>query len=347
MLGSILRVFPFVVYRRRASELSANYIGNYRGSFLLNYLFAALAVMLATIALTLMIRSRDLSLMLLVGIAVLALVKLFLVVRMFATTHAANRHRWSEQAADMRYLSERLRPLAFMMPLGSLRPPRRDSEQYSTRIEKQSIVDWMAEAIMRDLPALEALGGMTETNTVRANPLATLRDHCLPWIEHQLNYHASNTVTLARMNDALEKWTWICSVSVIAVVCLDIALLLFDGLKYVRGGVEQAEWFPGALLVGLTAILPAWIASLNGIRFQSECHRLADRSRFMRNILLDNKQQIEGLVGDITADQNGESRLSRGSWTLAALNRGEVLAKFTVGEAADWSVLYAKHMFDT
>jgi hypothetical protein len=63
--------------------------------------------------------------------------------------------------------------------------------------------------------------------------------------------------------------------------------------------------------------------------------------------LLENRHQIEDLVEEITADQNGQSRLSRGSWTLAALVRGEALSKFTVGEAADWSVLYAKHMFDT
>src|SRR5208282_4806849 len=114
--------------------------------------------------------------------------------------------------------------------------------------EKQSIVDWMAEAVIRGLPALQALGGSPDTNTVRTNPLAALREHCLPWIEQQLNYHSGNADMLARMNNAFERLTFILSIGVIAIVCFDIALLLLEDLEYASGGVQNAHWLPGALL---------------------------------------------------------------------------------------------------
>src|SRR5262249_32902652 len=47
-------------------------------------------------------------------------------------------------------------------------------------------------------------------------------------------------------------------------------------------------------LLVLATVLPAVVANLNGIRFQSECRRLAERSAIMRTILgghLDDKQR--------------------------------------------------------
>jgi hypothetical protein len=72
---------------------------------------------------------------------------------------------------------------------------------------------------------------------------------------------------------------------VLALVAADILFIL----------AELRQWLPpedlrslhGVALsvVFLAAVLPAIVASLNGIRFQSECRRLAERSAVIRTIL--------------------------------------------------------------
>jgi hypothetical protein len=336
---------PFAAYRRRAADLSAQYIGNYRGSFLLTYGFAAAAVAMAAIALFLMVWIDDPGRRptLIAGLAVLALFKLFLVTWILRITDTANSGGWTEMAVDMRYFSERLRPMALLMPLGSLRPPRLNSEQYATRIDKQSVVDWMTEALIRSLAPVPALGDPIDGRTARANPLAVLRDRCMPWIEYQRRYHQSNSDSLKRMNRVFERVTRFLNQSVILVVAVDIGMLSLETCHCGPGFLEL-PW-SGALLVSLAAVIPAIVASLNGIIFQSECQRLFDRSSFMINIFREHGHFIESLAKDIEADLRSEAQ-QLGSWTLPALLRAEALTRFTIGEAAEWSVLYAKTMFD-
>jgi hypothetical protein len=337
---------PFAAYRRRAADLSAQFIGNYRGSFLLTYGLAAAAVALAAIALYLMVMNRDKSLdpKLIPVLAVLAIFKLRLVCVIWRITRTANYGRWTELAVDMRYFSERLRPMAFLTPLGSLRPPRLNSEQYATRIDKQSVVDWMTEALIRSLAPLPALGNPLDGRTARANPLAVLRDRCMPWIEHQRRYHASNSDSLKRMNQVFERSTRVLNLSVIGIVVVDIGVLFWEWCQPCSRNFDS--YWVGALLVSMAAVIPAIVASLNGIIFQSECQRLFDRSLFMIDIFAEHSHFIESLATDIEADLRSGAQQRVGSWTLPALLRAEALTRFTIGEAAEWSVLYAKHMSD-
>jgi hypothetical protein len=335
---------PFAAYRRRAADLSAQFIGNYRGSFLLTYGFAAAAVALAAIALYLMVMIHDpspgLKLKLMTCLVLLAILKLRLLWVIWRITRTANYWGLTELAVDMRYFSERLRPMVFLTPLGSLRPPRLNSEQYATRIDKQSVVDWMTEALIRSLARLPALGDAIDGRTARANPLAALRDRCMPWIEYQRRYHQSNSDSLKRMNQVFERFTGGLNMTVIIIVALDIGMLILEACGYAPNFFDTYR--PGALLVSMAAVIPAIVASLNGIIFQSECQRLFDRSSFMMDIFAEHSHFMEALAKDIEADLRSGAQV--GSWTLPALLRAEALTRFTIGEAAEWSVLYAKHM---
>ena len=86
------------------------------------------------------------------------------------------------------------------------------------------------------------------------------------------------------------------------------------------------------------AVLPAAVASLNGGRFQSECEKLAHRSR-----------QMVGQPGAIEAraQQLMAPPASAGSPRIAeALDLAEDVARITIDEVAEWSVLYAKDIVE-
>jgi hypothetical protein len=128
------------------------------------------------------------------------------------------------------------------------------------------------------------------------------------------------------MSRRLNQW-------VIAIVIVDLSLATLG----VAGG---AEWLPPPLenlvtraatpmLIALAAILPAAVASLNGVQFQSECSRLADRSEHMAAQL----RQLE--------ERSSLARL-RPVRLLDALRLGEDVAKSTIDEVAEWSAIYGK-----
>ena len=114
---------------------------------------------------------------------------------------------------------------------------------------------------------------------------------------------------------------------------------LFGGAarRLVVGGARAPEIAESlgdqGVLIALAAILPAAVASLNGVQFQSECSRLADRSEHMVNQL----RQLE--------DKAGLARL-RPVRILDALRLGEDIAQTTIDEVAEWSAIYGKDFIE-
>ena len=333
-------------YRRRAAELSRHFVGKYRGAFLLNYNLAAFAVTAATVSLTLMVLRRELTPSLWGAVFVLAVLEIIIVAGIFQNTRAANQGGWSEIATDFRYLSERLRPLTCLAPLGGLRPPATGTEQYATRVEKQSSVDWLADAIIRGMDPLRALRASGEENIVRLDAAAILGSPCVRWIDEQLTYHRGNSERMRKMNERLEGVSTTLIKVVISFICVDVLLLLAYRLDLFPVDIQDFVRVLKAILIGSCAVIPAFVASMNGIRFQSECQRIADRSAFMTKMLRECRKAVVDLMAVIREDRaRGVGAV--GSWTIVALMQIEMLAKLTVEEAAEWSVLYAKHMFES
>ncbi len=102
-------------------------------------------------------------------------------------------------------------------------------------------------------------------------------------------------------------------------------------------------------LVFLAAVLPAAVASLNSIRFQSECLRIAERSAVM-------VEMLEWVAGGVRGAAHTHADVARGSraapnddpgaWTLEAVELGESCAQMTSDEVAEWSVLYSRDLLE-
>ena len=238
---------------------------------------------------------------------VLGAIKLACVWTIFRTTHRANHGDWNDKAVDYRYLAERLRTMYYLPLVGSFQPPVAAPPQYASRVVRQSAADWLLDAIIRSvspasLPDLRKGNFQFQAITYQADDgqditygpvsydaailplrrvalLTSVRDS---WIQQQAIYHDRNSRTMDRIHTWAENWGKILNFTVIGFVLVDLGIVAIDILLPGKFPVLHSitPW-----LIFAAAVLPAAVGSLNGIRFQSECRRLAERSAIMRAIL--------------------------------------------------------------
>jgi hypothetical protein len=337
---------PIEAYRLRANELNAQYAGLYRGTFLLGYVLAVAAVCLAVLSIIVLLRNSSAHspgyqawwVLLWLGLA-----KLSAVIWIQRAARTANRERWAEKAVDYRYLAEGLRTMAYLPAAASFRPPPPLSAPFATRVVEQSTVDRLFHALVRQVNPAESTPAPNgqPIRPLAASALSAIRTG---WIGRQLAYHRRTAATMAAMSRRLETLANFLSVAVIAVVCADLLILVLGGLHWLPDAVADPLYKVAPWLLFTAAILPAAVAALNGVRFQSECSRLADRSERMISILEGFDRRAATLAERVaTADRRPPPpRLH----IVDALRLGEDIARVTLDEVADWSALYAKELVE-
>lgn len=379
---------PYAAYRKRATSLNYQYAGLYRGAFFLNYVVAITAVILAAISLTLLgtaghsplaeeiaavlktagITAKDVAVSpqpepwLVPLLIALALSKIGLLFFIFFNTRSANKHRWNDRAIDTRYLAERLRAMFYLPYACSQQPPAAAPPQFASRAVRQSAVDWLFDAIVRSVsPAELAAAQPAQIPSHDGSSIVQIRHLLTPqpretialvrdsWITFQADYHECNMKTMHAMHHGLEQWQRFLGWSVITIVALDIGLLFIKVFHWPDVLYPFAKaatpW-----LIAASAVLPAIVAALSGIRFQSECQALAERSDVMRAILVGRGKQRAGRYAQADnlalsiAKESAVPATDLGSWSHDVLRFTEHLATDFVQEAAEWSVVYAKEV---
>jgi hypothetical protein len=355
---------PYQRWRDRATSLNYHYAGLYRGAFLLNYLLAVIAVVLAALSLVLLVSKSDAPWLepVLLGLGAL---KLCIVIFIYRNTHRANHEQWNERAVDYRYLAERLRALYYLPRVGGYQPPAAASLQYASRVVRQSAVDWLFDAITRAVSPAEfareetitVAGGQTYQARLMRLDLLDLREAVTAvrddWIAEQAVYHKRTADTMGRLCTWTERLGSGMGLTVIGLVVADILVLIAYRWHLLPHDLAYTLHTGTPWLLFGAAILPAAVAAFNGIRFQSECRRLVDRSVVMRVMLVGRDLHAPG-----GRWQNADCLLHRlaaaeadpvnnpGAWSLHALRLTEAVAKDFVQEVAEWSVLYAKELSD-
>lgn len=399
---------PYAHYRKRATALNYHYSGQYRGAFVLNYTLAVIAVALATSSLMLLgiashtpIGEQVVALLagtppaglvsttpqswLLPTLIVLAVTKLCLVLYISKSTHRANHERWNDRAVDMRFLAERLRALYYLPRLGSFQPPAVHPPQFAARVVRQSHIDWLCEAIVRsispaDLPHASpyrlSIAGRPELSIRKllrvdaAGELERIRD---AWVAQQAVYHDRNAHGMHAMHRNMENSQQFLSLLVVGIVIADLVLIggkLAHKLHWIQLpglALDIAKYATPALIL-LSALIPAIVAALGGLRFQSECQRLAERSSVMRRLLA-GANPLEAFSSPKADPEAQATALDKASGRLhlvhqqiqrirnqqqdahnpashahLALRTAEAVAEEMIQEAAEWSVLYAKDL---
>ncbi|MGH7623944.1 MAG: hypothetical protein ACREOJ_01340, partial [Gemmatimonadaceae bacterium] len=340
----------FQSYRERARDLSTYYTGLYRGAFLVNYSLAVVAVVLAVftlvylIALTHGVASAATGLVVLIALAV---GKLAVLVVILLNTRQGNREAWNARAVDYRYLAERLRTFYYLPLAACLRPAPPRAAAYAAAALRQSVVDWLFQAIVRQASPLTGLQPVAQPTAQprvfspdALHAAATIRTS---WLQTQIDYHRVTSRTQLAMHHGIDAWVQRLNVSVIAIVAVDLAIL-----AAVAAGVD-VPWIHAAheyspMLVFFAAVLPAIVAALNSIGFQSECLRIAERSATMVRILERRRAACEQLESSIRKARNDPR--DPGAWTLETLDFAESCAQIVTDEVAEWSVLYSRNLLE-
>ncbi len=326
---------PYDSYKLRASQLSGYYAGQYRGAFLAAYALAVVAVAAAVLSLAIAPHNTgdagDPWWQALMGLGVL---KIWIVVGIFRLADRANKERLAHRAADYRYLSERLRAMTYLPKAACLRSPAPWSLPYTTRVAAQGVIDQLFAAIVRQAEPLKVLEGAREGQVVRPDAGAAMTAIREDWLIDQVDYHARNRKKLKAMSRWLEHLGRGVNGAVIAVAAADVLLLVVEGAHLLPSIYEPfLHDLLAPTLIAFAAVLPAAVASANGVRFQSECTRLADRSLQMAEEL---------------------SRLEARSWIIRsrpirivdALHLATDTARLTLDEVAEWSAIYGKEFVE-
>jgi hypothetical protein len=295
--------------------------------------------------------------------------KLFIVLFLARNARRANSGHWADRAVDYRYLAERLRALYYLPLAGSFRPPAPAPLQFSARLMHQSAADWLFNAVARsafptDLvedTSLASHDGQAEIRVRLLRPdalqaLDRLRNH---WIRGQIAYHDRNARTMHRLSRYAEQGGLLLSRAVVLIVAGDVLILLLDLLGQLPPPLAHLLHRTAPWLIAAAALLPAAVAALNGLSFQSECQRLADRSSRLHTLLAgrpgprpvpgrgDQALALSRKIAAAGTDADPDAGPDLGAWTLDALLAHERVARDCVQEVAEWSVLYAKELRDT
>ena len=327
-------------FKDRASDLSGYYASLYRGSFVLSYALAVAAVLIAVIALVLIAWSQGCELIkhnLGPILLVLGLLKLVVVFAIFRIAKSAKTMQLSQRAADYRYFSERLRTMTYLPHVGALRTIFNWSLPYTTRLSAQGVFDRLFAAVVRQAPPLTTIQGTVSGNFVRPDAKGAVEIIRTAWISGQEDYHRKNQIKLSAIKEGLEHLGKTFNILVIAIVAVDIVLAAFLFAGSLHGEKHEAvDIFIPPLLIAFAAFLPAAVAGLNGVRFQSECARLADRSKQMA-------AQLRALGARPAESAKKAGRKVR---VLDALRLAEDVTRLTIDEVAEWSAIYGKDFIE-
>lgn len=178
-----------------------------------------------------------------------------------------------------------------------------------------------------------------------AASLQIIRDN---WIGGQVAYHDRNARTMHRISEFAERWGKRMNYAVISAVLVDVALIVSELFHLLPAQLASNVHAATPWLIFLAAILPAAVAGLNGVRFQSECERLAERSAVIRAIMEGQGGIVGGRMAEATqlatsfASVQADPSRNNGAWTLEVLRLADRIAIDLVHEVTEWSVLYAK-----
>lgn len=291
----------------------------------------------------------------------LALLKLYLLWSIARNTHRAKHEHWNDRAVDYRYLAERLRALLYLPTCGAYQPPAAAPAQHAERQVHQSAVDWLCDALARGVsPATPQAGTEPITDPgprrLALDPGAALTELRSQWISKQIEYHRDNARLMGRLEGFAERAGTGLSQAVVWLVAFDIALLItYIALKLALAHpphwLEALEHYAAPVLIFFTAMLPAAVASFNGLRFQGETRRLAERSKHLVRVLTGRGLEAAALAERLAKARGKPAEDCQsndpGAWSLETLRLAERVADDCVREVADWQVLYAKELPET
>jgi hypothetical protein len=279
----------FLLHYAWADKLANYYSNIYRSSFVANYLMAALAVFFA-----LLIPATEKM------DPLWLLCELVLIFLILVITGVGNFKRWHERWIDYRLLSEQLRQLRFLSPLGLTTPAFTVPAHDTYGDPRSTWVNWHFRAIVREAGMVGA--------TIDREYLSVYRDFLSDQeITGQINYHKRNSLRFHRIHGTLHI----------------IGMVLF-GLTFLAASAHF--FWDSDVLTLCSAVFPAFGAAFYGIRTQGEFEQIAKRSEAMSAHLENLRNELE--KADFVPSYKFLGRIAE--------NTAEVMSS----ETLDWRIVF-------
>ena len=272
-----------------ADNLASYYSNIYRSSFVTNYLLAGLAVFFALLAVTAPSLEK-----------VWIFIEFLIIVSILVITIVGNRKRWHQRWIDYRLLSEQIRQLRFLVPLGLTTPAFRIPAHDTHGDPRNTWINWHFRAIIRYLGIVSAKVSKDYLQSYRS--LLSERE-----IRGQIDYHEKNSPRFQKIHESLHY--------------LGIALFTLTLVVVLLHFPFSSGW-----LTLCAAVFPALGAAFYGIRTQGEFEQIAKRSRAMSAKLKDIKEELD----------SPKFTPTYGEMALIAENTAEIISS----ETLDWRIVF-------
>jgi hypothetical protein len=236
----------------RADAAAAHAAQLFRSGYVMNFSFAALAVILSLLGFILPASTKP----------VLVVLELIVIGTILAVTWAGNRAGWHRLWLDSRNLAERLRCLGLSAEVGDL-DLRTDGARSSAR------VGWQVRATARafGLPSAR----------VDAAYLVRVRNALVVLIEGQVTYLSGDAQRMHRLEHRLHRLGLLLFGATALICVLTLTLKAASGMG-LHLAAEPVEHSLATLLTIGSAALPAMGAAIYGIRMQGDFAGIAERN---------------------------------------------------------------------
>jgi hypothetical protein len=319
---------PLEQMRSRIASDQRNMMGAYRGSYIVSYGLGLLAVTLALLIL-LLLAMWGTHAPVVALVTVLTLLKLVVVKKIVQIIHLGEHEHPADTATALRYVVERLRIMPAMLKLGCARLDLLHQTQ------RMGIPALLAEDLCRRVSISEILS---------FNPRSALQD-LQKLLSEQQRHHADDHRRHQHRFEAQEQLLQECSRWIVRIIWADISILAIK--LSIATGLAPAALLPfkglisaiGLVLVVCTALLPAIMATINAILFQSQFEQLAERAKHMSETLTDLHNDANKL--HIELQTSGSFDASR----ILAL--AEKCAAVLAEEVAEWAMMSKQKLRDS
>jgi hypothetical protein len=278
-----------------ADYFSIRYAQIYRSAYVFSYSAAAGAVLLALSSLLL---PPDLK-------PELLICEIILIVAILLVIWRGGHNQWHRRWLEYRKLSETLRHLRLLAPLGAAarmdRPGNRAGRSHGW-------VGWYARAVEREIPLPNL--------AVDSAYLATVRDAVrFAELKSQIEYNRRNAHAMHKAGERLHL-TGTCLFWTTLALCVLYLLFLAYATEVAH---SYREW-----AVVFTALFPTVGAAINAIRAHGDFQSVAERS-------LETAQSLETLDAALAEEPLEFARLA---------DRIEKVADVLIADVAEWHVLF-------
>lgn len=343
--------------RQNISKTADTYQTQYRGGYMLNYVYSALAITIAVAAIVyyifmakyfpFKIAGENLGIWSIVfslkhfpwqylPLVILGLIKIMLIRQIIHNTHEANHHNYNKLAINYRYASERLKFNEYLSFAGIFNPPKPTLGKHSQYFLQNNAGEFYFEDKLSKLKE-NSRYVIDLTPQKVLNHIDFLKKE---WYDGQKKYHENKTQQFGNEHTQLEHLAIKLSITVLWIVGIEIAIKIAEGFVVLPYSLKSFLSYAAPVLLGLAILLPAIVAILVSINFQNENKKISDRHAVIVKGINKAKENIEN------RETEARNKLQEGCLFQTALMELDEMGTLMIDDVAEWMIFYENKVYE-